>query len=248
MAGRRLLFPLAALALASLPATARAQFAGSGFLFQEPRRTVSIRAGWAVANAGSDLFAFTTEQLTLDRGDFSSMALDVDLAVRIAPRTRIVASLSVAGAHKQSEFREYEDNNRLPIEQKTTFTRVPLTLGIRQYLTSPGRTIGRLAWIPAKLTPYVGAGGGVMYYRFHQAGDFVDFQSLVVFRSQISSDGWTPVANLLAGLEYSLGTRSALTIETRYLWSKAELSGDFVGFDRIDLSGVNTTAGFSFRL
>lgn len=248
MTGRLRLFALATVAAAALPATGHTQVTGSGFLFREPTQTISLRTGWAAASAGSDIFAFTSEQLTLDRGDFSSMALDADIAFRVAPRTRLVFSLGVAGMRKKSEFREWEDNNRLPIEQTTSFSRVPVTVGVRQYLTSPGRAIGRFVWIPAKLTPYLGAGGGMMYYRFHQDGDFVDFQSLVVFRSQFSSDGWTPTANVLAGLEYSLGTRTALTLETRYLWSRAELSGDFVGFDRIDLSGLNTTAGFTFRL
>jgi hypothetical protein len=209
---------------------------------------LSVRTGWAVANAGSDLFAFTSEQLTLDRGDFSSLAFDADLAFRVAPRTRVVFSLSAAAAHKRSEFREYEDNNNLPIEQKTSFTRVPITAGVRQYLTSPGRAIGQFVWIPAKFTPYVGAGGGMMYYRFRQTGDFVDFQTMDVFQSQFTSYGWTPAANVLAGIEYSLGARAALNIETRYVWSRAELSGDFVGFDRLDLSGVNTTAGLSIWL
>jgi hypothetical protein len=248
MTRRRRLFTLAVLAVATVPASARAQSGGPGFLFQQPYGTFSLRTGWAVANAGSDLFAFTTEQLTLDRGDFSSMALDADLAMRVASRTRLVLSLSVAGTHKRSEFREYEDTDNLPIEQTTSFSRVPVIVGVRQYLTSPGRAIGRFAWIPAKIAPYVGAGGGLMYYRFHQSGDFVDYQTLDIFRSQLTSDGWTPVASMLAGLEYSLGARVALNVESRYLWSNADPSGDFVGFDRLDLSGVNTTVGLSVRL
>ena len=74
---------------AALPAAGRTQVTGSGFLFREPTQTVSLRTGWAVANAGSDLFAFTSEQLTIDRGDFSSLALEVDMAFRVAPRTRL---------------------------------------------------------------------------------------------------------------------------------------------------------------
>jgi len=234
-------------ALAASALTAKAQDAGNGFLFGAPMGSFTLRGGWALARAHSDLFAFTTEQLTLDRGDFSSPDIEADLAFRVAARTDVVISTGLSGMNRRSEFRHFIDNNDLPIEQTTTFVRVPITLGIKQYLTSTGRSIGRFAWIPSRAAPFVGGGGGVMYYKFRQDGDFIDFRTTNVFPSIYASDGWTRTAYATAGLDYSLGPRFALTTEARYLWSNAELSRDFSGFEHLDLSGLSTTVGLAVR-
>jgi hypothetical protein len=220
---------------------------GNGFLVGTPIGSVAVRGGWAVASARSDLFSFTTEQLTLDRGDFSSPTLDVDLAFRIRPRTDLVISTGVSGVRKRSEFRNFIDNDDLPIEQRTAFVRVPVTLGVKQYLSDRGRAIGRLAWIPSRVAPFVGAGGGAMWYSFRQDGDFIDFKTNDVFNAVLESKGWTPTAHALIGADVSVHPRVALVTEARYGWSKGTLRQDFTGFDRIDLSGFSTTAGLAVR-
>jgi hypothetical protein len=231
----------------AIPCAGRAQSGGSGFLFHEPRLSVTLRTGWDFASAHSDLFSFTTQQLTVDRGDFSSMAAGADVAWRVWPRTSVAFSVGVARTDKNSEFRDFVDNNQLPIQQTTSFARVPVTLGIKQYLTPPGRTLGQFAWIPSRAVPFIGAGGGFMHYRFHQSGDFVDFQTMNVFTAQFTSQGWAPTGHALAGVDYSLSPELVLTAEARYVWSSAPLSQDFTGFHRLDLSGLATTAGFSIR-
>jgi opacity protein-like surface antigen len=123
-----------------------------------------------------------------------------------------------------------------------------MSLGAKQYLTSPGRSIGRLAWVPARIAPFVGAGIGALRYDFHQFGDFIDFQDMAVFNAQFRSAGWTGVLFGRAGVDYSLSPHIALTAQGRYDWSKgATLSRDFLGFYRIDLSGLSTTVGLTFR-
>jgi hypothetical protein len=236
-----------AAAIAALPSAVRAQDAGNGFLFSAPTGSVTLSGGWALANARSDLFSFTTSNLTLKRGDFSSPTLGADVAFRVLSRTDFVVSASISGMDKRSEFRGFIDNSGLPIEQSTSFRRVPLTVGVKQYLTSTGRSIGKFAWIPSRFAPYVGVAGGWMYYRFKQNGDFIDFKTMDVFPSVLASEGWIPMAHAMAGVDYALGPRFAITTEARYLWSNAELSQDFSGFQPLDLSGLSTTVGLSIR-
>jgi hypothetical protein len=245
----RLAASLTAAAIVSLaaPQSSHAQSAGRGYLFGKPIGSFTLRGGYALANAKSDLFAFTTEELTLDRRDFSSPGADAEFALHALPKTDLVLWSSWAGVRRPSEFRNFIDNNDQPIEQTTDFQRVPVTVGIKQYLVSPGRSIGRFAWVPARVAPYVSAGAGTMWYRFKQTGDFVDFKTNDVFASVYESTGWTTAAHGAAGLEYSLDARFALSAETRYLWSKATLSPDFSGFDRLDLSGLSTMLGFTVR-
>lgn len=234
-------------ALAALPATAFGQDAGKGFLFGAPVGGVTFHGGWSAPRAGGDVFGFTTDQLTLSRGDFSSPSVGIDLSFRAFGQTQIVISTDYSGVSKHSEFRRYIDNNDQPIEQTTWFRRVPVTVSVKQYLTSAGRSIGKFAWIPSRAAAYVGAGGGAQFYRFQQDGDFIDFDNLNVFSDKFRSEGWAPMAHVLAGFDYSLTPRFAVTTEGRYVWSHADLSNDFSGFKPIDLSGFATNVGLTIR-
>jgi hypothetical protein len=207
----------------------------------------ALRAGFEQASAESDIFSFMTDELTLGRSDFAGVSFAGDLAFRIRPQLDLVLGGSYSGSSARSEFRDFVDNNDLPIEQTTSLKRVPLTASAKLYLTSRGRSIGRFAWIPTKFAPFVGVGGGAMWYRFRQRGDFIDMDTFDVFPDEFRSSGWTPTANGFAGLEVSLGPRFGLTGEGRYTWAKAPLSEDFSGFDRIDLSGYNASLGLYVR-
>lgn len=219
-----------------------------GFLFHEPDARLTLRAGYAAANAGSDLFAFTEKQLTLNKGDFSGFTLGGEVAVPISSRFELSLDAGWSRSSKRSEFRNFVDNNNLPIEQTTTFNRVPLTMNTRYNFVDAGRKIGRLAWIPSKVVPWVGGGAGLMWYKFEQQGDFVDFKTNGVFPATLNSDGFSPMIQGMAGLDVSLTPGVALTADARYMKARDDLSGDFVGYKPIDLSGVSVTLGLTFRM
>ncbi len=226
---------------------ALAQSSGDGFLFKPPSGTVTFRTGFDRATAGSDVFTFAVKQLTLTDRDFSALTLAGDVGVLLTPRFEVVFGVSSSRSNAPSEFRDWVDNNRLPIKQTTTFERVPVTASVRAYLRQPGQTIGHFAWIPTRYAPYVGGGGGAMWYRFQQAGDFIDFSTTRVFPDRFDSSGWTPTAQGFVGTDVSLNPRFAVTAELRYQWASATLSRDFSGFKPIDLSGLSMTAGVSIR-
>ncbi len=225
-----------------------AQRAGDGFLFHVPIGTWGVRGGINLASANSDVFAFVTDQLTLDRSDFNAPAVGTNIAIRLSGANDIVLDVGYSTVSRGSEFRHWVDQNDQPIEQTTSLRRIPITLGLRHYVTSRGRSVGQFAWIPARRSLYVGLGAGIMEYKFHQVGDFIDFTTLNVFHDEFTSQDWTAVAQANAGLDLALGDFVLLNTEARYSWAKAPMSSDYVGFNRIDLSGVSVTAGFSFRL
>ena len=238
----------AALAATLLVATPTdAQQAGDGFLFRPPAGALTVRGGFNYARAGSDIFSFATSQLTLRPRDFSALNLGTDASVRMTPRVEVVFGWSFSSSSSPSEFRDWVDNHDRPIEQTTTFVRAPLTLSVKAYFKQPGRSVGRFAWIPARYAPYVGFGGGTMWYSFHQEGDFIDFTTTRVFHDRFASSGWTPMAQGFAGTDVSLSPHFALTADARYQWARATMKRDFSGFDRIDLSGVALTAGIAIR-
>ena len=73
-----------------------------------------------------------------------------DVAYKLSPRVDAVFSVGTARSSTRSEFRHWLDNDNLPIEQTTSFQRVPLTASLKMYLGDPGRSIGRFAWIPKR--------------------------------------------------------------------------------------------------
>jgi hypothetical protein len=224
-----------------------AQDAGNGFLFRAPKGEVSFRGGFDRAGAGSDIFAFTVKELTLNQRDFSALTFATDVDKVLTPRFDVRFSFGVSQSTTPSEFRDFVDNNRLPIEQTTVFMRVPLTASLKAYLANPGRSVGHFAWIPSRYAPYVGGGGGAMWYRFRQQGDFIDFATSKVFPDLFVSEGWAPTLQAFAGADVSLTPRFAVTAEGRYQWARSQLSTDFSQFQPIDLSGFALTAGFSIR-
>lgn len=226
----------------------RAQSQGNGFLFKTPHGSFAVRGGFDYAIAGSDIFSFTTSQFTLNHSAFNAFTLGADLAIRLSPRVDAVIGSAYSGKSTPSESREFvEGPQNLPIRQTTTFQRVPVTASVRYYFLPRGRAIGRFAWVPASFTPYVGVGAGAMWYRFRQAGDFVDSETMAISTDSFTSSGFTPEAHATLGTEFSISPRFAITGEARYTWAKAQPGSDFVGFDKIDLSGIAATAGLAVR-
>jgi len=249
-AGRPWLRWLLAAVTAAAPLSLFGQFAGErgdGFLFRRPVVTFAIRGGYDRPMARSDLYDFTTTQLTLSRGDFAALGYAADLGVRVAERVDLVFSAGEARRGQPSEFRKFVDDRDQPIEQTTSLRRVPLTAGVRYALTSPGEQISRLAWLPSRLTPWIGAGGGLMLYNFRQNGDFVDFETLNVFSKTYASKGRSAMAYVNLGADLSLTERFVLTGDLRYSTARAALNGTFVGFNKIDLSGTAATMGIAVR-
>src|SRR5258708_2001506 len=180
---------------------------------------MTLRGGYGLAAARSDIFDDAVTNLTLSRRDFSGLAAGVEVGVTMADRWDISVDASYSRASKGSEFRHFIDNNNLPIEQTTLFERVPIMASIRYYLTPPGRAIGRLAWIPSHAVPWVAAGAGTMFYKFEQKGDFVDFRTSNVFPSTFTSSEWTPALQGAGGFDGSLTPTLALTTEPRDIWA-----------------------------
>jgi hypothetical protein len=241
-----------ALTLVAHPAGAQAS--GKGFLFSRPVGSFSLRGGYALANAGSDVFSDAVSQLTLSKRDFSAFAWGGDISYSATPRIDIVFDGAFSTTTANSEVRDFVEDlpngGSAPIQQATQYRRLPLTVGLKYYLADRGRSVGQFAYIPSKYAPYVGVGGGAMWYRFKQNGDFVDFDTpdLEIFSAELESSGWAPTVHGAAGLDYSLGSWVALTGEARYQWARARLDPQvFVDYDKIDLSGVTGTVGFKVR-
>ncbi len=222
---------------------------GPGFLFHEPRATLGLRGGFNLRHAGSGIYDFVTSELTLDKSDFNAFSIAGDLGIAVGGPVELVLGGGYTRTSTPSEFRNWVDQNGQPITQRTTLSTVPLTLAARWNFASRGRQIGRFVWMPARVIPYLGAGGGMIQYSLTQTGSFVDSQDLSIFEDEFSSAGWTPLALVMAGADYSLGSRIFVNADVRYLWANGDLQSDFVNWtDGIDLSGVQFSVGLHVRI
>jgi hypothetical protein len=215
------------------------------FLFGRPDGWVGVRTGRFFPRAGSDWYAFVTDQLTVDRQDFRAADISADIGIALSRKVDVVAGVGVTTRAVGSEYRRFVDNNRLPIMQDTRLQTVGLTGSARLALWDRGREVGQLAFVPRRVVPFVGAGGGALWYRLEQTGDFVDFVDLSVFPSTFESRGWAPTAHVLTGVDVRVARRILLTVDGRYQWAAATLTSTWVDFDPIDLSGFRLTGGIN---
>jgi hypothetical protein len=229
------------------PLPAAAQGSGDGFLFRTPRWRLSLSTGFAQPRGQSDIYDFVTEELTLDRGDFSGAQVAASLAYRFRPRIELGLGTTYSGRSVGSESRNFVGEDDLPIEQTTELHRVPIMATARLSLVSPGRAVGRFAWIPAKFVPFIGAGGGPIWYRLRQSGEFVDNETLDIFEDTFESTAWSLAATGFAGADISLTPRIGFTAEGRYLWARGSMNRDFSTFNKIDLAGYDASFGFFVR-
>jgi hypothetical protein len=230
--------------LLTAPLRASAQ---DGFLFSPPSGGLTLRAGPQLYTAGGDLFGQLRRDLTLGRGDFAATAVGADLVFSPLPRVDLVVGAAHARASGRSEFRDFVDQDELPIEQTTSLRTTPLTGTVRYLLLSRGRSVGRTAWVPAPTTPYLGAGGGVTWYRLEHGGEFIDFRDYSIYFDRMQSAGSVPTLHVLAGLDHWFEPRLGVNVEARYTWGRAAPADGFRSFDALDVGGVQATLGLSFR-
>jgi hypothetical protein len=236
-----------AIALASLLAAATTAQAADGpdFFFGPPHGWFAIRGGWLYPRAEGDLFTFVGDQLTIDRSDFRSGTLDLELGVVLTPLFAVEGGMDLSRRSIGSEYRRFIASNGQPIAPTTRLDQTGVFTGVRFTPLGRGRRVSRYAFIPSRLTPYAGAGLHVINFDFSQSGQFVDFADLSVFNDYFVSKGWTTGPYVRGGVDILVWRSLLVGFDARYTWLHSDLSRDFIGFDGIDLAGFRGTTGIS---
>lgn len=218
------------------------------FVFGRPGFSLGIRGLWRQARAESDLYDFVTHELTLEKSDFNAPGIAFDVGFALTSRLELLAGVDFSRSSARSQDREYPvDTEGIPIEQDTELSQFGATGSLAFALAPRGRSVGQYAWIPARVVPYVGVGGGLVRYEFVQFGDWVDFVDLAVFTETFATKGWGLGGHVLGGVDIRLARQVLLTAEVRRVWAQAEVFGSFFGeFDPIDLGGLHIGVGVRF--
>ncbi len=238
-----------------VPRPLSAQDMGEDFMFRTPKVTLSFNLGYGIRSAGSDLFDEVVREFTLDKEDFHAPVIGGGIAFFMNERMDLAFELSYSKSSSWSEYTAFVGTDDFPIEQETQFTQVPLTASFRYFLNERGRKIGNLSWIPTTWAPYIGAGGGRIWYEFSQAGEFIDFldpgcetEGCPIYNDTVLSEGWAWVGHAFGGVQWALAPQWVVTAEARYSLADADLDrSSFRGYEPIDLSGFQVTLGAGIR-
>jgi hypothetical protein len=233
----------AALLIFAVAAPAHAQ----DFLFGAPRAQLTLRGGPVVHRADSDLFDFMTRELTLGRRDFVSPSFGAELSIRAHRRFDVQVGAAYTHANARSEYRDWIGEDDEPIEQTTRLQTVPMTLSVRAFPLPRGTEVSPLAWVPERITPYVGLGAGAIWYRLDQQGEFLQASDLTIFPDSYQSNGYGTTGHVLAGVDYWLTPRFGLNLDGRYRIGSAALRDDYRNWEPLDLSGFHGGLGLTLR-
>lgn len=231
------------------------------FRFEAPKVSLGLRGGWAFNRAEGEIYDFLTDELTLEKSDFDAPAAAFDFSWRLKSWLDVVFGVEYTGRERSSEDRHFTDTLGNPIVQDTRLTQVPLTFSLKLYPIGRGRQVGQYAWIRKAVVPYVGGGIGPTWYELKQKGEFVhktdpddpddDFcqgEPACIFEDVFTSDAWTFAQHAFLGVDIKLTRNIGLILEGRYYWADADVQGDYVGFDPIDLDGARVMLGFNWKL
>jgi opacity protein-like surface antigen len=224
------------------------------FQFDEPRMSLGFRGGWAFNRSKGDIYDFLTDEeflVGLSKSDFDAPAFIFDFSWRLISWLDVVFGVEYSGRQQKSSAPRFTEVNGNPIIQKTRLTQVPLTVSLKIYPIGRGEQVGQYAWIRKAVVPYIGGGIGATWYELKLKGDFVDESdpgNEFIFSDTFTSDDWTFAQHVFAGLDIKLTRSFGLVLEGRYYWADADVKGDFVDFNSIDLDGARAMIGFNWKL
>ena len=66
------------------------------FLLGRPHAAIGVRGNWLMATAGSDIYDFVSEHLTIEKSDFNTATFATDVSIYATPRLDIVGGFEAA--------------------------------------------------------------------------------------------------------------------------------------------------------
>jgi len=233
--------------LAALPAAAGAS-------------SLELRIGGFIPRLQSNLFRDDTELYAvvgrrcptnaafpcdpLGRKDWSGVAGGAEFSFTPSEHVEIGVHIDGYGRSVDTNYRDFTRPGDREIFQTLKLTLVPLGATLRLLPTDPYATVA----------PYVGVGPDLVFYKYEEFGDFIDFRSanLDITADDFVSEGVTPGFHVTGGVRVRLGHDFSVLGEARYQWARTKLGDDFrpqPGEDalRLDMSGLSAVVGLSIR-
>src|SRR5687768_906816 len=82
------------------------------FLLGRPHASIGVRGNWMMATAGSDIYDFVSQHLTIEKSDFNTASFATDVSFYVIPRLDIVGGFEIAQEEMPSQYRGYSETVR----------------------------------------------------------------------------------------------------------------------------------------
>jgi len=200
-------------------------------------RSEDGRADGDVLNANRCIdVTFACEPLLFDVSDFNGGAIGAEWLVGLGDYLEAGASIGFSQRTVPSIYEFLTNEDQSEIEQDLKLRLVPIAATVRYVPT--GRR--------SSVQPYIGAGVGVISWRYTETGSFVDVFTDEIFNARFADSGTEFAPIILGGVRFPVEDNFLIGGEVRWQDADGELSTDFVG-ERIDLGGITYQAVLHFR-
>jgi hypothetical protein len=176
--------------------------------------------------------------LTFDVDEFNGASIGGEWLMPFGDYVEGGIGISFSRRTVASVYTDYIDDDGTEIDQDLRLRLVPIAFTVR--LTPLGRS--------SVVQPYIGAGLGIINWRYSEAGEFVDFnQGGIIFIDQFVANGNAAGPVVVGGVRF-VGDALSAGGELRYHAADAELDDSIFAGPRIDLGGwtYNFTLGVRF--
>jgi len=206
------------------------------------QQTVNFTLGYFAplgeeSRVSGDVLNVNRTFLVFDVDDFGSASIGGEWLVPLGNFFEAGAGVSFSQQTVPSVYRDFVDPDGTEIDQDLQLRMVPLAFTFR--LLPLGQS--------SPFQPYIGAGLGVVNWRYREAGEFIDFGAGgEIFEDTFEESGSAAGPVALGGIRFA-GRNASAGGEIRYQKADGDLPSDFAG-SRIDLGGwtYNFTVGVRF--
>ena len=213
-------------ALVALPAVAGGPYGGDSGTFR-------IRFGEFTPNGDDDYWIDKRIDFTGDEDDFADDFLAVDYIHPVTDRMGVMLSAGSWEADVAQQYDDFVDPDGFGIFHTTSMELTSLEAGLVWNLLERG----------SPLSPYLGVGAGYYDWTLTEDGEFIDFADLSIFADRFVDSGDTFGWYWVAGLEVPIGPSASVFAEGRWTDMEDNLTGDFEGLGRLNLSGSTVAFG-----
>jgi opacity protein-like surface antigen len=227
---------LAAVSLAAPAWAASHHRAGKGHWGEQ--QVFRLQLGSFTPDGSSSYWQEKTIDFTGDADDFEDLAFGMEYLRILSDHFGILGSFSYYEGSTDQSYLDFVDQSGAEIIHRTRLEISDLTVGVLVNITQRDKPV----------VPYVGAGGGLYFWRLRESGDFIDFNAFdaPIFTDTFENDGTVFGWYYLAGLEVPLSPNWSVFGEARWQEADDGLDGDFQGLGDLDLSGRRLSIGMGW--
>jgi hypothetical protein len=201
--------------------------------------SLDVRLGGFFPRTESNLFDDDAELYTVGKNDWNGFSAGVEYSFELAPQLEL-------GFHVDGYERRLDTVYRDEVNVRTgRDIRQTLELSIVPVGTS-------LRWVPlgrrASVSPYLAGGVDVIFYRYEEFGDFIDFfdDRRPIYSDAFLDEGAAFGFHVAGGVRVPVGRDFSIVGEVRYQQARTNMDRDFRG-NRLDLSGTTASIGGRLR-